>query len=70
MLSEVQHHANSCAVVKGSPPGQLLLGDTLDLTPAVCPDAGNAVEDTRELPEVSQDEYGEEDHGPATAGGV
>lgn len=25
---------------------------------------------TRELPEVSQDEYGEEDHGPAAAGGV
>ncbi|GAB0189258.1 WD repeat and FYVE domain-containing protein 3 [Grus japonensis] len=37
---------------------------------AVCPDPRNAVEDTRELPEVSQDEYGEEDHGPATAGGV
>ena len=27
-------------------------------------------QDTRGLPEVSQDEYGEEDHGPATAGGV
>lgn len=27
-------------------------------------------QDTRELPEVSQDEYGEADHGPATAGGV
>lgn len=37
---------------------------------AVCPDPRNAVEDTRELPEVSQDEYGEEDHGPAPAGRV
>lgn len=27
-------------------------------------------QDTRELPEVSQDEYGEEDHGPAPAGRV
>lgn len=27
-------------------------------------------QDTRELPEASQDEYGEEDHGPAPAGGV
>lgn len=25
-------------------------------------------QDTRELPKVSQDEYGEEDHGPAPAG--
>jgi len=27
-------------------------------------------QDTRQLAEVSQDEYGEEDHGPATAGRV
>lgn len=33
MLPEVQHHTNSCAVVKGSSPGQLLLGSTLHLTP-------------------------------------
>lgn len=30
MLPEVQHNANSCAIVKGRPPWQLLLDRTLD----------------------------------------
>lgn len=45
-------------------------GGTMPQSPVFSKFLFHSEQDTRELPEVSQDEYGEEDHGPAPAGRV